>query len=99
MEWISFTLDNVKKNDFKNELLPALWKNHGSLLQMSGLTWAAYFENTGENSARCVFYSDSGLFLKHVKAYAVDFGQVFSIPDLSTMEYLGPENISAWRKQ
>ena len=95
MEWISFTLDNAKKNKFENELLPALWKSHGSLLQMSGLTWASYFEKTGIDSYRCIFYSDSGLFLKFVKAFAGDFNRVFSVPNISIMEYLGPENLGA----
>ena len=98
MEWISFTLDNAKKNNFENELLPSLWKSHGSLLQMSGLTWASYFEKTGNDTYRCLFYSDSGLFLKFVKAYAGDFNKVFSVPDISTLEYLGPENIGLERK-
>lgn len=95
MEWISFTLDNAKKNNFENELLPALWKSHGSLLQMSGLTWATYFEKTGIDSYRCIFYSDSGLFLKFVKNFAGNYNQVFSEPDIIKMEYFGPENITS----
>ncbi|MEJ5995098.1 hypothetical protein WG904_11775 [Pedobacter sp. Du54] len=95
MEWISFTLNTAKKNNFENELLPALWKSHGSLLEMSGLTWATYFEKTGIDSYHCLFYSDSGLFLKFVKAFAVDFSKVFSVPDISAMQYFGPENLDS----
>ncbi len=93
MEWISFTMDNAKKNKFVTELLPSLWKNHGSLLQMSGLTWGTYFSATGTDATLCLFYSESSIFMKSVKAFVGDFERVYSEPDTSALQYFGPENL------
>jgi hypothetical protein len=93
MEWISFNLDNDKKNIFENQLLPELWKSHGPLLEMSGLTWAAYSTGDENGSNRYLFNSDSRLFLNSIKKFIVAYSRVHSEPDTTGMLYFGPENL------
>jgi len=93
MEWISFSLDNEQKTKFETQLLPALCKQHGFLLEMSGLTWAAYTEKTGLDTYRYLFCSDSTLFLKFIKEFVEDHTRIFSVPDVLKLEYFGPENL------
>jgi len=94
MEWISFTLDNKKKSALEKELLPALIKQYGFLIDMSGQTWEAYFESNGIDSYRCIFCSDSALLMKFVKEIAENSCKIFSIPDLTKMQHFGPEDLN-----
>ena len=94
MEWITFYLDHNKKYEFENNLLPYLWKAHGTLLEMSGLTWIAYSEQIDDNNYRYLFCCDSRFFLKFIKAFVGDFSRVHSVPYIDDMVCLSPENLN-----
>jgi len=94
MEWISFVLTSSKKEQFEKEILPGLTKRHGFLLDMSDLTWAARYEQKGLDNYRCLFCSDSPLFLKFVKDFAEGYQRVYSTPDLTNFAYFGPEDVA-----
>ena len=93
MEWISFSLDQEKRNGFENELMPTLCKRYGSLLDMANQTWNAYFERTGVDSYRCVFCSDSVILIKFVKEYAGNYLPHYTTPDVKRMEHYGNPHI------